>query len=95
MWQDGRDTVGNQGTHSAGHGAQHRAYCGTKEPMSWQGDPRVPGTKGTVEPGDGSRGSRVPLIGHYVYKTKDVPFWRTVFSRHYYYLEISSLATLA
>ena len=33
-----------------------------------------PGTKGAVEPGNGSRGSRVPLIGYYVYKTKDIPF---------------------
>ena len=55
----------------------------------------IPGAGGTKELGDGSRGSRVPLIGHYVYKTEDVPSLRTVFSRHCHCSEIRSLATLA
>ena len=66
----------------------------TVEPWNQYLGNGIRGILGTTEPRNGSRGSKVPLIDHCVYKTKDVPFWKTVFSRHCHCSEISSLAIL-
>ena len=62
----------------------------------------APGSKGRSQKRRALHGARTTpglaqgsLIGHYVYKTEDIPSIGIVFSRHYHCLEIRSLAFLA